>query len=154
MALTLLSLGLDTESRAVRLARQGDCLQHHVHSILRGRFLPSSHSPTVAFVVVEHTCGDIHVHDLDCTAPCIVHFIDSIVWNRNTINWAPVWCDIGVSAHPTLGSHGLDSAIRIIVGISATLLACTLCITCSLYNITMKTTPLEVRSPIVLGFPK
>ena len=26
---------------------------------------------------------------------CLVHFVDSIVWSGNAINWAPVWCDIG-----------------------------------------------------------
>ena len=25
---------------------------------------------------------------------CLVHFVDSIVWSGNAINWAPVWCDI------------------------------------------------------------
>ena len=25
---------------------------------------------------------------------CLVHFVDSIVWNGNVVNWAPVWCDI------------------------------------------------------------
>ena len=26
---------------------------------------------------------------------CLVHFVDSIVWDGNTLNRAPVWCDIG-----------------------------------------------------------
>ena len=26
---------------------------------------------------------------------CLVHFVGSIVWNGNAINWAPAWCDIG-----------------------------------------------------------
>lgn len=25
---------------------------------------------------------------------CLVYFVDSIVWNGNTVNWAPRWCDI------------------------------------------------------------
>ena len=25
---------------------------------------------------------------------CLIGFINSIVWNRNVGNWAPVWCDI------------------------------------------------------------
>ena len=35
-----------------------------------------------------------------------VYFVDSILWSGNTINWAPVWCDIGTfrmsSSSPTL----------------------------------------------------
>lgn len=31
---------------------------------------------------------------------CLVFFVDSIVWNGNAINWAPVWCDIGMFAYP------------------------------------------------------
>ena len=27
---------------------------------------------------------------------CLVHFVDSIVWDGNTVNQAPVWCDIGM----------------------------------------------------------
>ena len=30
---------------------------------------------------------------------CLVHFVDSIVWSGNAINWAPVWCDIGTFTH-------------------------------------------------------
>jgi len=30
---------------------------------------------------------------------CLVSFVDSIVWNGNAINWAPVWCDIGTFIH-------------------------------------------------------
>ena len=26
---------------------------------------------------------------------CLFLGIDSIIWNNNTSNWAPVWCDIG-----------------------------------------------------------
>ena len=25
---------------------------------------------------------------------CLFFGINSIIWNHNTINWAPVWCDI------------------------------------------------------------
>jgi len=25
---------------------------------------------------------------------CLIQFVNSIVWNGNAINWAPVWCDI------------------------------------------------------------
>ena len=87
---------------------------------------------------------------------CLVHFIDSIVWNGNVINWAPVWCDIGVYIflHYTLRSHGLCVAIRIIIGVSVALPACGLCISRSLYKITVATTPHGVRFQITLGFAK
>ena len=26
---------------------------------------------------------------------CLVHFVDSVVWAGNAVNWAPGWCDIG-----------------------------------------------------------
>ena len=25
---------------------------------------------------------------------CLTGFVNSVVWHNNTINWAPVWCDI------------------------------------------------------------
>ena len=31
---------------------------------------------------------------------CLVFFVDSIVWDGNTINRAPVWCDICTSRYP------------------------------------------------------
>ena len=34
---------------------------------------------------------------------CLVYFVDSIVWNGNAINWAPVWCDIGTFTYPFPG---------------------------------------------------
>lgn len=37
---------------------------------------------------------------------CLVYFVDSVVWSGNTINWAPVWCDIGTFRNPpSLNSH-------------------------------------------------
>ena len=35
---------------------------------------------------------------------CLVYFVNSVVWNGNVINWAPVWCDIG-----TFGNASFDS---------------------------------------------
>lgn len=51
---------------------------------------------------------------------CLNGFINSIVWNGNAINWAPVWCDI---------------SSRIIIGISAGIPAASLCINRRLYLI-------------------
>ncbi|KAH8834397.1 STE3-like pheromone receptor [Flagelloscypha sp. PMI_526] len=30
---------------------------------------------------------------------CFKFFVDSIIWNDNAINWAPVWCDISTRIH-------------------------------------------------------
>ncbi|KZT28900.1 pheromone receptor Rcb3 B43 [Neolentinus lepideus HHB14362 ss-1] len=47
-------------------------------------------------------------------------FINSVVWNNNAINWAPIWCDI---------------SIRIFIGSSVAILAASLCINRRLYHI-------------------
>lgn len=47
-------------------------------------------------------------------------FINSIIWNGNVVNWAPVWCDISA---------------KIIVGISVAFPAASLCINRRLYHI-------------------
>lgn len=36
---------------------------------------------------------------------CLAHFVDSIIWNGNAINWAPVWCDISTFKMPLLNPH-------------------------------------------------
>ncbi|KAL0952910.1 hypothetical protein HGRIS_007125 [Hohenbuehelia grisea] len=51
---------------------------------------------------------------------CLNQFINSIVWNGNTVNWAPVWCDI---------------SSRIIIGINVAIPAASLCINRRLYHI-------------------
>ncbi|EAU87392.2 pheromone B alpha 1 receptor [Coprinopsis cinerea okayama7 len=51
---------------------------------------------------------------------CLFQFVNSIVWNRNAINWAPVWCDI---------------TARFIVGCSWAIPAASLCINRRLYHI-------------------
>jgi len=56
---------------------------------------------------------------------CLVHFVDSIVWSGNAINWAPVWCDIN---------------IRIQLGAAVAWPACILCIVRRLYYIASPTT--------------
>ncbi|KAF9236186.1 STE3-like pheromone receptor [Melanogaster broomeanus] len=52
---------------------------------------------------------------------CLILFVNSIVWNDNVINWAPVWCDISA---------------RYIVGASIGVPASALCINRRLYYIT------------------
>ncbi|KAF8160982.1 pheromone A receptor-domain-containing protein [Crassisporium funariophilum] len=50
----------------------------------------------------------------------LVLFINSVIWNDNAINWAPVWCDI---------------TSKIIVGVSVAIPAASLCINRRLYCI-------------------
>jgi len=52
---------------------------------------------------------------------CLNGFINSIVWNKNVTNWAPVWCDI---------------SSRYIIGVSVAIPAASLCINRRLYLIT------------------
>jgi pheromone a factor receptor len=51
---------------------------------------------------------------------CLVHFVDSIVWSGNAINWAPVWCDI---------------SIRVQIAVMVAWPACALCVVRRLYYI-------------------
>jgi pheromone a factor receptor len=55
-----------------------------------------------------------------CGLGCLNMFINSIVWNGNAINWAPVWCDI---------------SSRIVLGVSFAIPAASLCINRRLYHI-------------------
>ncbi|KDR78092.1 hypothetical protein GALMADRAFT_65142 [Galerina marginata CBS 339.88] len=51
---------------------------------------------------------------------CLIQFINSVIWNRNAINWAPIWCDI---------------SSRLTVGIAVGIPAASLCINRRLYHI-------------------
>lgn len=51
---------------------------------------------------------------------CLNFFINSIVWNKNVLNWAPVWCDISA---------------RFITGLNVAIPAASLCINRRLYLI-------------------
>ncbi|KAG7442050.1 putative pheromone receptor [Guyanagaster necrorhizus] len=51
---------------------------------------------------------------------CFMYFINSIVWNGNAINWAPVWCDI---------------SSRYIIALTVAIPICSLCINRRLYYI-------------------
>jgi len=62
---------------------------------------------------------------------CLVHFVGSILWNGNAINWAPVWCDI---------------SCRIQTGLSVAWPACGLCISRRLYFIATTTTVTSTRA--------
>ncbi|KAF8647127.1 hypothetical protein AX16_006958 [Volvariella volvacea WC 439] len=79
---------------------------------------------------------------------CITYFVNSIIWDGNAINWAPVWCDIVTKFH---------------VGMSMGIPASLLCITRRLYHIacvkTVTTTrkcrrrDIQIDLAIGLGIP-
>ncbi|KIJ11136.1 hypothetical protein PAXINDRAFT_171927 [Paxillus involutus ATCC 200175] len=79
---------------------------------------------------------------------CLILFINSIIWNDNVINWAPVWCDI---------------TARYLVGSSVGLPASGLCIIRKLFRISRlsslrpdkhdKRRELWIDLAIGLGFP-
>ena len=87
---------------------------------------------------------------------CLVYFVDSIVWNGNVINWAPVWCDISTFRHTftEISSHKLDSDTRIQVAVSVALPASILCIIRLMHNITLATTPVLVGFCVIFRFTK
>jgi pheromone a factor receptor len=62
---------------------------------------------------------------------CLVHFVNSIVWSGNAINWAPAWCDI---------------AIRIQLAVAVAWPACGLCIVRRLYYIASPTAVTTTRT--------
>ena len=84
---------------------------------------------------------------------CLVYFVNSIIWNGNAINWAPVWCDIGTFGYPFTRflPHRIFSAVRIQIGVAVAWPASALCITRSLYNITATTAQVGVRYRNIFG---
>ncbi|KAF8239202.1 STE3-domain-containing protein [Tricholoma matsutake] len=72
---------------------------------------------------------------------CLNSFVNSIVWNGNVINWAPVWCDISA---------------RIYIGINVAIPATSLCIARRLYRITairnVMITRAERRQTVMIDF--
>ncbi|KXN85251.1 Pheromone B alpha 3 receptor [Leucoagaricus sp. SymC.cos] len=70
---------------------------------------------------------------------CLNFFINSIVWNGNAVNWAPVWCDIST---------------KYAVGLNVAIPAASLCINRRLYNIasvrTVTITRAEKRRQILI----
>ena len=77
---------------------------------------------------------------------CLVHFVDSIMWNGNVINWAPVWCDISTIRYTftEISSHKLDLGTHTQIAVSVALPASILCIIRLMHNITLVTTPILV----------
>jgi len=67
----------------------------------------------------------IHLYLAWVGLECLFLGINSIIWNHNTVNWAPVWCDI---------------TTRFIVGFSIAIPATVLCINRRLYLLASPTT--------------
>src|ERR1700683_800287 len=72
---------------------------------------------------------------------CFNQFINSVVWNKNVVNRAPVWCDIceDFPCSPSSSWHfDVDplEAVRIIVGLSVAIPASALCILRHLHRVT------------------
>ena len=89
---------------------------------------------------------------------CLMQCINSIVWNNNMINRAPVYCDIckffdGLSLEYPLILSPHTAATRIQAALNVALPACSLCINRRLYKIaTMKAvvfTPSEKRRAVI-----
>ncbi|RXW19560.1 hypothetical protein EST38_g6283 [Candolleomyces aberdarensis] len=73
-----------------------------------------------------------------CGVGCLNMFINSIVWNGNALNRAPVWCDICKSLlliPSTSMSSLIPPASRIILGCHFAIPAASLCINRRLYHI-------------------
>ena len=82
---------------------------------------------------------------------CLVHFVDSILWSGNAINWAPVWCDIGTFRCCLDWIHISDElypAVRIQLALAVAWPACGLCIVRRLYYIASPTTVTTTRTDV------
>ncbi|KAF9441476.1 pheromone receptor [Macrolepiota fuliginosa MF-IS2] len=70
---------------------------------------------------------------------CLNQFVNSVVWHKNAVNWAPIWCEI---------------SIRIMMGSSVGLPASSLCINRRLYYIITSSsaavTPNEKKRAIMI----
>ena len=98
---------------------------------------------------------------------CLLQCVNSIVWNGNVINRAPVYCDIGKSVDPLSFKRSLTlrhhTVIQFQVALNVAISACSLCINRRLYKIaTAKvamTTSAERRRAVIqdlligLGIP-
>ena len=69
---------------------------------------------------------------------CLDLFINSVIWTGNTINWAPVWCDICEPRSLDIVSDAslkFSTASKFIIGVSVAIPAASLCINRRLYHI-------------------
>jgi pheromone a factor receptor len=87
---------------------------------------------------------------------CLLQGINSVIWNKNTTNRAPVYCDICKFVNALSLEHsftlGRSAATRILLALNVAIPACSLCINRRLYKIaTMKvmTTYSEKRRAVI-----
>ena len=70
---------------------------------------------------------------------CLLQCINSIVWNKNIINRAPIYCDFGISVDLLFLERSLTlfrrTATRIQVALNVAIPACSLCINRRLHKI-------------------
>ena len=70
---------------------------------------------------------------------CLVQCINSIVWNKNMVNRAPIYCDIGESVDPSSLERSLTlrhhTVARLQVAQNVAIPACSLCINRHLYRV-------------------
>lgn len=84
---------------------------------------------------------------------CLIQCINSIVWNKNMIDRAPVYCDIGELIYAffrvhllTIYYHTLRTVTHFQIGLNVAIPACSLCINRRLFKITRGTVVMVTRS--------
>ncbi|KAF8437132.1 pheromone A receptor-domain-containing protein [Boletus edulis BED1] len=84
---------------------RGHSIVSRVHSNFMSRIPPNSLFSALAFVgfILAGLPLPWHMHSwhtgismymLWTSLGCLILFVNSILWNDNVMNWAPVWCDI------------------------------------------------------------
>ena len=89
---------------------------------------------------------------------CLIQCINSIVWNNNMVNRAPVYCDIGELIDALSCKHSLTICYPIVthfqIGLNVAIPACSLCINRRLFKITrgkvVMVTPSEKRRAVFI----
>jgi pheromone a factor receptor len=85
---------------------------------------------------------------------CLVLFINSIVWNGNAINWAPIWCDISkLPCFSLSASLIVLQGARMYVGIGVAVPATSLCIARRLYKIAAVRNVIITKAEVCLTDP-
>jgi pheromone a factor receptor len=81
---------------------------------------------------------------------CLMQCINSIVWNGNMVNRAPVYCDIGEFLDPLFREHTLTFRYSIVthiqVALNVAIPACSLCINRRLYKVATINAVMVTRS--------
>lgn len=81
---------------------------------------------------------------------CLIQFVNSVVWDQNIINRAPIYCDIGKSFDALFSSISslfrYPAVTRIQVALNVAIPSCTLCINRRLYKIATARAVMITRS--------